>query len=325
MLRALLACIATLAACGFGDNHLNRVVPATCGDHVVAAGEGCDDGNTADGDGCSATCAVETENPACGNGVLESGEACDDHNTDNGDGCSAACALEAVCGNGTKEGNEECDDHNTASGDGCSSTCMTETPAACALVPQAGCMAGDACDIADDTTGDTGCRDVTKTGTSDSRCAASTECDAGFTCVTDDTVSYCMRFCAGEGDCPGTNSRCAFTLTNDQGTSLNVKVCSNSCSVLSQTGCPTGTGCIGLENSNGDFTDCRKMDGKLDGDTCVSSTECLPGSVCVSDGSAKTCREYCDVDNDLTCLSSEICTGFSTPLVISGITLGACL
>lgn len=324
MVRAWLVAITVLAGCGFGDNHPSGAAQLACGDGVVDAGEGCDDGNTADGDGCSATCAVETANPLCGNGTLETGEECDDGNLASGDGCSAACANETACGNGIVEGTEECDDHNTASGDGCSATCTIEAASACSLVPQSGCVAGNACDIVDDA-GDTSCREITVAGTSDSRCASDTECDAGFTCVIDKTVSYCRRFCAAEADCPGTNSRCALTLANSQGMSLDVEVCSNSCSVLSQTGCPSGTGCIGIENSAGDFTDCRKMDGKLDGDICTSSTECLPGSACVNDGGVKECREYCDVDSATACLSSEICTEFTTPLVISGITLGVCL
>ncbi len=36
---------------------------AACGDGLVGAGEQCDDGNTADGDGCSATCQDEDGNP----------------------------------------------------------------------------------------------------------------------------------------------------------------------------------------------------------------------------------------------------------------------
>ena len=324
MVRAWLVSLALVAACGFGDNPVHDTIQQLCGDGVQTPGEGCDDGNTVDGDGCSAICAVETDRPACGNGVLETGEDCDDRNTANGDGCSAACANEAACGNGIIERDEQCDDHNTTSGDGCSATCTKEAAPACVLVPQSGCATGGACDIADDTTGETGCRDITVMGTSDSRCADDTECSAGFTCVSDKTLSYCMRFCAAEGDCPGTNSRCAFNLTNSSGTQLGVKVCSNSCSVLAQTGCPSGTGCIGIESSAGDFTDCRKMEGQLDGQTCTSSTECLPGSVCVSDGSGKTCREYCDTA-DVICSSGEVCTAFSTPLVISGITLGACM
>ena len=40
--------------------------PHFCGDGVIdRAHETCDDGNTDDGDGCSASCSLET----CGNGV----------------------------------------------------------------------------------------------------------------------------------------------------------------------------------------------------------------------------------------------------------------
>ncbi|MBX3156273.1 MAG: tandem-95 repeat protein [Deltaproteobacteria bacterium] len=96
-----------------------------CGDRVVQSSEGeeCDDGNTASGDGCSATCQVEV---GCGNGIIEPGEECDDDNVVGGDGCSATCQLEVGCGNGILEPGEQCDDDNIFSGDGCSSTCQIE-------------------------------------------------------------------------------------------------------------------------------------------------------------------------------------------------------
>lgn len=75
----------------------------TCGDGIiscVAAGypgaEECDDGNTTDGDCCSATCQDEE---ICGNGCIEGAEQCDDHNLINGDGCSSTCKNEYRCGN----------------------------------------------------------------------------------------------------------------------------------------------------------------------------------------------------------------------------------
>ncbi len=65
--------------------------------------------------------------PTCGNGTREACEDCDDGNTQDGDGCSAACEVEqAVCGNGVKEPGEDCDDGNTQDGDGCSATCTSE-------------------------------------------------------------------------------------------------------------------------------------------------------------------------------------------------------
>jgi cysteine-rich repeat protein len=49
-----------------------------CGDWTVniTAGESCDDGNTADGDGCSSACACDDTNDADGDGI---GDACDDY------------------------------------------------------------------------------------------------------------------------------------------------------------------------------------------------------------------------------------------------------
>ena len=96
-----------------------------CGNTMVETGETCDDGNTASGDGCSATCQVEP--CVCGDGHLDVGEACDDGNHVSGDGCSSSCTIELpVCGNGVVETGETCDDGNTANGDGCSSVCICE-------------------------------------------------------------------------------------------------------------------------------------------------------------------------------------------------------
>jgi uncharacterized repeat protein (TIGR01451 family) len=114
-----------------------------CGNGTLEDGEECDDGNSADGDGCSVACTIEQEpepepQPVCGNGVLEDGEGCDDSNTTDGDGCSATCTVEPepepeptlpVCGNGTLEDGEECDDSNLEDGDGCSAVCLIEETA----------------------------------------------------------------------------------------------------------------------------------------------------------------------------------------------------
>ena len=72
---------------------LTQLPPAVCGNSVVEAGEQCDDGNVAAGDGCSPTCQNE---PRCGDGVVTAavGEECDDANQVNGDGCDTTCSLE---------------------------------------------------------------------------------------------------------------------------------------------------------------------------------------------------------------------------------------
>ncbi|KAH9138339.1 hypothetical protein AeRB84_017357 [Aphanomyces euteiches] len=135
----------------------------TCGDGIKTADEQCDDGNTSNGDGCSASCQIESSYvcttadhalsqchlTSCGDGRLEGTEACDDGNTANGDGCSNSCQIErgatcttptstkpsvckATCGDGVMAvGLEACDDGNTANGDGCSSTCRIENGYTC--------------------------------------------------------------------------------------------------------------------------------------------------------------------------------------------------
>ncbi len=110
---------------------------AFCGNGSVERGEECDDGNHADGDGCSAECTTEV---GCGNGILEvlvddNGiyrvEECDDDNTEDGDGCSSDCRIEGgsapVCGNGVLERGEACDPQAEAWKDGgCTQDCRRE-------------------------------------------------------------------------------------------------------------------------------------------------------------------------------------------------------
>jgi cysteine-rich repeat protein len=327
-MRPLILISVALAGCGFGDNNLaHGSQHHACGDNVVDPGEGCDDGNTVSGDGCSATCTVETPHAVCGNGIRENGETCDDGNTTNGDGCSSTCTNESVCGNGTVDPGEQCDDGNTASGDGCSPTCQHETAASCGLIPQSGCSGTTpACDLTPADDGNTACRAVTAQGTSNSHCTVDTACKSGYTCVHDSDAAatpWCMRFCAHDSDCNGTGSRCVIGLSDAQGNSLNVDVCSNSCDVYTQSGCPSGMGCQGFDATGGDYTDCAYMDGKADGAACTSSLECSSGSLCVDDGANKLCSPYCIVGDDTTCDLGS-CVGFTSPLNIGAVEYGAC-
>jgi cysteine-rich repeat protein len=82
------------------------------------------------------TLAVHGEPSTCGNGTVELGESCDDHNTATGDGCSDTCAIEAgytctttspsvctsTCGNGTLDTGEQCDSGGVAD-DRCTADC----------------------------------------------------------------------------------------------------------------------------------------------------------------------------------------------------------
>jgi cysteine-rich repeat protein len=169
-----IACV--VAACGDNIEPSDPTDPL-CGDGVVAASEACDDGDTADGDGCSATCTVSPGYTcsgapsvcvtACGDGMISGTEQCDDGDAEAGDGCSAACAREpgwvcsgapstcvASCGDGVVTGAEACDDGDLDAGDGCDASCVVEdgytctgAPSACATTCGDGTMTGaEACD-----------------------------------------------------------------------------------------------------------------------------------------------------------------------------------
>jgi cysteine-rich repeat protein len=114
------------------------MAPSACGDGVVSDAEACDDGNTANGDGCGSTCTVVSgfscsdKNTwpstcvavGCGNGAISAGEQCDDGNLNNSDGCGSTCRVEsgfacqgapsrcnllALCGDGIVQPPEQCD------------------------------------------------------------------------------------------------------------------------------------------------------------------------------------------------------------------------
>jgi cysteine-rich repeat protein len=158
---------------------------AICGDGLILGAEQCDDDDTDPGDGCSATCMIETGygcagmpslcSPVCGDGMIINPESCDDGDTTPGDGCSNACVLEPgficlgipsvctpVCGDGLVVGAEECDDSDTTGGDGCSATCTVEAgyncagaPSVCTSVCGDGVLvAPEQCDDGNNTNGD---------------------------------------------------------------------------------------------------------------------------------------------------------------------------
>jgi cysteine-rich repeat protein len=120
-----------LVGCDGCDAECNLEPGWQCGDGVLSTDceEQCDDGPGND-DVTPNACRTDCRHAHCGDGILDAGEGCDDGNRTSCDGCSDLCVPEPglTCGDGIPEVlcGEECDDGNAIVGDGCAGSCSLE-------------------------------------------------------------------------------------------------------------------------------------------------------------------------------------------------------
>jgi fibro-slime domain-containing protein len=302
------------------------VLVPKCGDGRLGFGEYCDDGNIANGDGCTSTCTLEpgytcptpgsvcTHIAFCGDGKLSvaSGEECDDGNMLGGDGCSQACVIEAnyacptpgqpcvstvKCGDHKVTGAEQCDDGNVLAGDGCSQTCQVECGWTCsignacrALKCGDGFVAGlEQCDDGNIIAGD-GC---SPTCTLESQPITRAE---GFGCTTPKQANGCV----GPTTCSATTcgnkvvegSEQCDDMNHDQGDG-----CSPLCRL--EPACPATGGACGTVCGDGLLLPIDKANGQ----------QCDDGNTISGDG----CSKNCIIEPGYTCADTPI---NSNPLVL---------
>jgi cysteine-rich repeat protein len=201
--------------------------------------EGCDDGNTSFGDGCSTACQRELGwtcsgepsdcDPICGDGRVVTGEGCDDQNLNENDGCLSTCLVSpgyqctgqgattvctTTCGDGIPAGTEGCDDGALVSGDGCSATCTVEanhqchnTPSACdwtctlpsALFEDNVCEWTGLACTISAYTGGTYACRAPGANAYYASCSTYTQCAAGSTCANLGSGAICLPFCDASG------------------------------------------------------------------------------------------------------------------------------
>jgi fibro-slime domain-containing protein len=323
------------AGCGVGCVDAAADVPKgpVCGNGILEAGEQCDDGDTAPGDGCNGLCQIEPNyicptagqpcqsTIVCGNGKVEGNEACDDGNTLGGDGCTPSCQIQTgwicpatggacqvapppPCGDGRIEAGETCDDGNTKAGDGCSATCTIEpgymcltANAPCSLTPYCGdgkVTAGETCDDGNTTPGD-GCNGVC-------------QLEPFFACPTPGKPCVTTIVC---GDLKVTGDEAC-----DDGNTTAGDGCSADCKrVEPGFTCPTAGGlggpcqaatvpkCGDGRLGYGEYCD----DGNTtSGDGCSSTCTLEPGYTCDTPGAACTHIAFCG-DGKLQTIDGEQC------------------
>jgi cysteine-rich repeat protein len=267
-------------------------VENVCGDGDEGPTEACDDGNTVGGDGCDASCVLES----CGNRVVDRGETCDDGNDDDDDDCTALCRA-PECGDGLLSPSlgEECDDGNAQDADACPSDC---TEAVC----------GDG-----DIESDEGCDDGRSNGNGSSECTAACSVNAcgdgylfgGEQCEPGQPIDVqCSDLFLDAIGTPSCNGMCF----------IDDSVCAQGCDPLLQDCAGLAGGCIPAA----DAFYCFAPGAGADGDACTSHFDCYVGLLCVSadelegcDGT-NCCTNFCDVGLE-SCSEPESCVEFFPP------------
>jgi hypothetical protein len=166
------------------------------------------------------------------------------------------------------------------------------------LLSQAGCTAGEACDVESQST--IACRSAGVTPDY-SPCTEATDCLAGATCASVGASERCLPFCAlaelGQtGSCPD-GGVCLWQHTTTVGP---VGLCArpDACDVPAQTGCASGTACYVVYG----FTFCLPTGTRLASASCQPLVqECIPGYYCTG-----TCQRACHDSGDCTL---QECTG----------------
>ena len=300
-----------------------RLPANVCGNGILGTGEGCDDGNTLSGDGCSSKCAAEagwncptpgkpcTRVEYCGDGVvdLDLGEQCDDGNTLGGDGCTTQCTVEpdyacptagkpcvstVKCGDFKITGTEQCDDGNTVASDGCSAACQLEPGWTCPVV-------GAACSA--------------KT-CGDGILAGSEQCDDGNTVAADGCSPTCQlepgwACTSGSTGAASSDSTCHKTICGDKkkegseqcddGNTLPFDGCSPDCTNEPKCGYP--------DDDTSQPYKCFSVCG--DG-IKMPDEECDDGNLQNGDG----CSSTCTVEAGFKCTASAPALGDSITIPI---------
>ena len=289
-----------------------------CGDGFVTSNETCDDGNTAGGDCCSATCQLDTSGTACNDGnVCSQVDTCDGEGSCRGSS-PLQCSDDLFC-----NGSEICDP-NTGCGSG-SPPPLSDGIACTADV------CNEQSDSIDHTPVDSLCEDG-RFCTGERTCSAALGCqssppslDDGVTCTIDfcseaadriehvpnDALCTDNLVCNGYETCSATLDCQAGTPVNlDDGIACTVDTCTADGVKHTPTHalCDDGLYCTGVEI-------CDAQLGCLAGTPPNSSDDGIACTATVCDEASKSDRQ---VPDDAACDDGLFCNGAERCFAASG-------
>jgi cysteine-rich repeat protein len=310
----------------FGSCTLLFLIDDRCKDGVIseAAGESCDDGNDASGDGCDEGCLLEDGFacpvpgepciPAadCGNGIIELGEECEDGNQSNTDSC--VNCQNAACGDGfIQAGVETCDPPD---GGECNAQCQIQCDS-----PD-DCLDDDLCTENEDCVNNV-CVNTAVEPDDGDQCTADV-CDPdlgvinttqndGFLCEIGAGRDICLSGVCVLSDCGDGFLDAGNTEQCDDGNNTNTDACPNDCSpaICGDNSVEGAETCDDGNTTNGDGCDQSCQIEFICGDNIVDPGEqCDDGNVINADGCEGDCQFICggsvgqrrSVQNDAQCL-----------------------
>jgi cysteine-rich repeat protein len=237
---------------------LVAIAPAVCGNSIVESGEACDDGNTAEGDCCSAVCQLEPSGSVCraAAGACDLEETCDGAS----DQCPADAKSTAECraSAGACDVAESCD----GSGDACPADVLEPATTACRA-------AAGVCDLLETCSG------------SDPQCP--TDAKSTAECRTAAGVCDVAEACDGVGDaCP---ADAFLTVGTECRTAAGVCDFAETCTG-GDAQCPAD---VFVPNGS----PCEEGDACTDGDTCTAGT-CVAGPELDCDDADACTADSCD-------------------------------
>jgi hypothetical protein len=157
-------------------------------------------------------------------------------------------------------------------------------------------------------------------------CTADLECAAGLMCapaVASD-VSLCHRFCNSDTECMGAGSLCVVPVSAGGTPIPGVTLCTVNCDLVSNAGCPTGTGCRIYEHEGAFLTDCSGEIGTgRSGHACSTNADCAPGFFCVAPA-FPNCLQYCLDPPEGYCEGGFRCQRFDPPVNVGSQEIGYC-